>query len=270
MGFIIKSMYKASDHTFVIPAYKESKYLEDCILSLISQTVKSNILINTSTPNDYINGLANKYNIKVIINDKPGMANDWNNGYNDANTSLVTIAHQDDIYEANYLEEVLGYVNKANSPIIIFTDYYEIRNDKKVSNILNLNIKRIMNNPYKKIKNWSDKRLRQRILSFGDSISCPTVTLCKDKCGDSPFDTNFKCSADYKTWSRLSKLDGDFIYIPKLLMGHRIYKESTTTKSLENNIRQKEDASIMAEFWPKPIAKLIYKIYSISEKSNNL
>lgn len=263
-------MYTNLDHTFVVPAYKESKYLEDCIKSLLNQSIKSNILISTSTPNEYINNIANKYNIKLVINDDPSMAKDWNYGYDSANTKLVTIAHQDDIYEPNFLSEVINYVNKANDPIIIFTDYYEIRNGKKVSNILNLKIKRIMNRPYKNIKNWSNKKIRQRILSFGDSISCPTVTLIKDKCGKSPYDTNFKCSADYKTWARLSKLDGDFVYIPKLLMGHRIYNESTTTESLKNNIRQKEDASILAEFWPTPIAKLIYKIYSISEKSNNI
>lgn len=263
-------MFRNTDHTFVIPAYNESKYLEDCIISLLNQTIKSNILINTSTPNDHINNLAKKYNIEVVINQNPGMANDWNNGYNHANTKLVTIAHQDDIYEPNYLEEVLNYANIVDSPIIVFTDYYEIRNNEKISNNINLNIKRIMNIPYKNTKNSSKIKLRQRILSFGNSISCPTVTLCKDKCGESPFDTDFKCSADYKTWSRLSKIDGDFVYVPKLLMGHRIYAESTTTKSLENNIRQKEDASIMEEYWPKPIAKLIYKVYSLSEKNNSI
>lgn len=263
-------MFTNLDHTFVIPAYKESEYLECCIKSLLNQSIKSTILLSTSTPNEYISNLANKYNLKLVINKNPGMAKDWNFGYDSSNTKLVTLAHQDDIYESDYLESVLNYINKASDPIIVFTDYYEIRNNKKVSNILNLNIKRIMNNPYKKIKNWSNKKLRQRILSFGDSISCPTVTLVKDKCGKSPFDINFKCSADYKTWAKLSKLDGDFIYVPKLLMGHRIYEESTTTESLKNNIRQKEDASIMAEFWPKPIARIIYKIYSLSENSNSL
>ena len=53
-------------------------------------------------------------------------------------------------------------------------------------------------------------------------------------------------------------------------MGHRIYEESTTTESLKNNVRQAEDASILMEYWPKPIANLIYKIYSNSEKSNKI
>lgn len=263
-------MYTRDDHTFAICAYKESPYLEDCILSLISQTIKSNIIIETSTPNNYIESLAKKYNIEMIINPNSGIAKDWNYAYDNCKTKLVTIAHQDDIYEPNYLESILEYANTTTNPIIFFTDYYEIRNGESVSNNLNLKIKRVMNYPFTKRRNRNNVKLRQRILSFGDSISCPTVTLAKNKCGVSPFDLNFKCSVDYKTWSKLSKLDGEFIYIPKLLMGHRIYRESTTTKSLENNIRQQEDASIMAEYWPGPIAKFIYKIYSNSEKSNKI
>ena len=41
-------------HTFVICAYQESEYLEECIRSLMRQTVKSEILMATSTPNPYI------------------------------------------------------------------------------------------------------------------------------------------------------------------------------------------------------------------------
>ena len=42
----------SAKHTFVICAYKESAYLEECILSLKQQTVKSNIIMITSTPNN--------------------------------------------------------------------------------------------------------------------------------------------------------------------------------------------------------------------------
>ena len=50
-------------HEFVICAYKESKYLEDCIISLKKQKKKSNIKLATSTPNNYIENLCNKYQI---------------------------------------------------------------------------------------------------------------------------------------------------------------------------------------------------------------
>ena len=49
-----KNNFTARDHTFVICAYKESKYLKNCIRSLENQTVKSHILIATSTGNAYI------------------------------------------------------------------------------------------------------------------------------------------------------------------------------------------------------------------------
>ncbi len=263
-------MFTSKDHTFVICAYKESPYLDECINSLLKQTIKSRIIIETSTPNDYINNYVKKYDLELFVNDDGGLAKDWNFGYNCAKTSLVTIAHQDDIYDTDYLENVLKYANNSIEPIIIFTDYYEIRKNKKTPNNINLIIKRIMNYGYKKKKNQYNPRFRRKILSFGDSISCPTITLVKEKCGVSPYNQEFKCSADYKTWSELSKLQGSFVYIPKKLMGHRIYEESTTTESLKNNVRQSEDLSIMMEYWPKPIAKLMYKIYSNSERSNKV
>ena len=41
-------------HTFVILAYKESEYLESCINSVINQSVKSKIVIATTTDNKFI------------------------------------------------------------------------------------------------------------------------------------------------------------------------------------------------------------------------
>ena len=95
------------DHTFAICAYKESEFLEECILSLVNQTVKTNIIMATSTPNDYIKNLANKYQIPLFIrNGKSDIRDDWNFAYNSADTEWVTIAHQDDRYNPAYVEEM--------------------------------------------------------------------------------------------------------------------------------------------------------------------
>ena len=59
-----------TNHTFAICAYKESPYLEECITSLMEQTVKSEIFIATSTPNKYIDDIAAKYNLKVYVNER--------------------------------------------------------------------------------------------------------------------------------------------------------------------------------------------------------
>ncbi len=61
-------------HTFAILAYKESPYLEECIQSVLGQSVKSAVYISTSTPSPYISGLAEKYGLPLYINEKePGI-----------------------------------------------------------------------------------------------------------------------------------------------------------------------------------------------------
>ena len=99
-------------HTFVIPAYKESPFIEQCIQSLLAQSVKSNIIITTSTPTDFIKEIAKKYDLPYYINDKKGIAADWNFALSKVTTPLATIAHQDDIYEPSYAESVIKATNK--------------------------------------------------------------------------------------------------------------------------------------------------------------
>ena len=102
--------YSYNDHTYVLCAYKESAFLEDCVKSLISQTVKSNILIATSTPNEHISAVAERYNLPIYINEgEKGIGGDWNFAYSKAKTPIITIAHQDDIYEPDYTKEMLDF-----------------------------------------------------------------------------------------------------------------------------------------------------------------
>ena len=114
------------NHTFVVCAYGESEYLEECVLSLVHQKSQSRILISTSTPNSYIYSIAQKYEIPVIVNKgNSGLAEDWNFAYNCAKTPLVTLAHQDDRYYENYAADILEVAGKCKHPLIIFSDYNE-------------------------------------------------------------------------------------------------------------------------------------------------
>lgn len=264
-------MYTEKDHTFVICAYKENPYLEDTIKTLLNQTLKSKIILSTSTPNDYIKGICSRYDIPIVVNENPHLAgDDWNYGYNQAETKLVTIVHQDDLYSKYFLEESLKSLNKAKNPILCFTDYSELKQGKKVDCNLLLVIKRVMNFPLKfKTMNQS-KKIRKRLLGFGCAICCPSVTYVKEKLGDSIFDTTYKNSCDYKTWVDLAEKEGGFIYISKRLLLHRIYAESATTLNLSENIRKKEDLEILSTLWPRKIANVINNAYALSEKSNKI
>lgn len=258
-------------HTFVICAYQESKYLEQCILSLKKQTVKSNLLITTSTPNKFIKHMAEKYSIKMCINcKKGGIAEDWNFAYASASTPLVTLAHQDDIYCKEYLEKVLEKVNKNEHPLIVFTDYYEIRDNKIIKKNKLLIIKRILLAPLKFSYLWGSRFVRRRILSLGSAICCPSVTMYKPNLPPKLFESNLMSNIDWQAWEKISKHRGSFIYIAKPLMRHRIHEESTTTAIVEKNARREEDILMFCKFWPKPIAFMIEKIYQNGEKSNRI
>lgn len=265
-------MKKSNTHTFVVLAYKESKDLERCINSVLNQSVKTNVVIATSTPNKYIERIAKKYKLDIITNNskEKGIGIDFDFATNCVKSKLVTVAHQDDIYDYNYAEEVINLYNKYPDSLIIFTDYYEIKNGNKVFSNLNLKIKRILLFllRFHKISNY--KFIKRSAIRFGNGISCPAVTYVQENVPKTKFDVKMKCDIDWYAWEKLSKLDGRFIYSPKKLMGHTISDETTTTEIINNGIRTKEDYEILKKFWPSWIAKIIAKLYKNSEKNNNI
>ena len=258
-------------HTFVVLAYKESKYLEDCIKSVLNQKYKSKVIIATSTPNKYINKIAKKYKLEIIVNDNPnGIGGDFDFAISCGKTTLVTIAHQDDIYEYEYSFEIVKKYEKNKNSMIIFPDYYEIKNDSNEYTNINLKIKRILLFPLRFNILNGRKFWKRRSLSLGCSICCPSVTFVKNKVNLPLFNYNFKCDIDWHAWETLSKKDGKFSFINKCLMGHRVHEESTTTEIINDNIRTKEDLEMFKRFWPNFIAKFINKFYVRSEKNNNV
>lgn len=264
-------LYTVKDHTFVVCAYKENPYLEETIKSLEKQTVRSKIILSTSTPNQHIEDICERHSIKWFVNPNPHLAgDDWNYAYSKADTPLVTLVHQDDLYGPKFLEHTLRYLNKykKDDVIIAYTDYYEMKRGKREMKNVLLTIKRVMNFPMSISCLQKNRFIRRRILSFGCPICCPAVTYVKKNAGEDIFDTTYINSCDYKTWVDLSEKKGRFLYIKEPLMGHRIYAESATTKNLGENIRKKEDYEILCELWPKTIAKVINSIYAKSEKSN--
>ena len=262
-------MKRFENHTFVVCAYKESQYLEECIKSVVNQNVKSNIIISTSTPNKYIESLAKKYDIPMYINDgKSGIGQDWNFGISKTKTDYITIAHQDDIYNENYLEEIVKFLEKGKDFVIAFSDYREIKNGEQIELTNNLKIKKILLAPLKIFK--KSKFVKRRVLSLGSSICCPSVTINTKIAGKSPYKTELKCDLDWDTWYEMTKYKGNFLYINKELMQHRIHEESETSNLIENNVRLEEDLIMLNRFWPKPIAKFIMKFYSKAIKTNEV
>ena len=262
---------KTEKHTFVICAYKESIFLEECVKSLKRQTMKSNIIMITSTPNHHITQLADKYKIPLFINEGPkGITQDWNFGYQCAKTEYVTIAHQDDCYRKNYLERAFRAVRGFKKPLIFFSDYYEMRNGNIVKRNTLLKVKRIMLAPLRIRLFQNSCFVRRRILSFGSPICCPSVMYVKKNLPEVIFKDGFRSCEDWEAWEMISRRKGAFVYDRKALMCHRIHEDSETSAIIGDNARSAEEYEMYCKFWPKWFAKVLNRQYAKGQKSNNM
>ncbi len=261
---------KKSSHTFVVLAYKESPFLEECLKSVLNQSMKTSVIIATTTPSKYISSLAKKYHLDIVNGPHTSIGGDFDFALNASDSHLVTIAHQDDIYDYYYAERIVKASNKYPHASILFTDYYELRKGKKVLRNINLIIKRVLLLPLR-LKFLSGTTFAKRfVLRFGSAICCPSVTFNRENTPKQVFQCDLKCNIDWFAWEKLSKLKGNFIYLSQKLMGHRIDESTTTTDVIKQGIRREEDLVMFKKFWPNWMAKTINHFYSNSEKSNEI
>lgn len=258
------------EHTFIICAFGESPYLEECIRSLFAQKVRSEICIATSTPNRHIHDLAEKYRLQLYVNaERGGIAADWNFAYAMGKTPYRTIAHQDDVYFPEYTELLFWATRQSKKPLIFFTNYWELRGRGYVKGNALLRVKRLMLLPLHRRRLQGSVWVRRRILSLGNPICCPSVTFACENLPDVVFASGFRVSLDWEAWERLSRRQGEFVYMARPLMAHRIHDGSETSAAIGDQARRREDQAMYEKFWPAWMVKLLQRAYAASEKSNS-
>lgn len=263
-------MSKTAMHTFAVCAYKESPFLAECIGSVCEQTEKTRVIVCTATPNPHIEELAKQRELPLFVNNaEPHIAGDWNFAIRSAGTPFVTIAHQDDIYCPSYAAHALEALSTSDNPLLFFTNYGEIRDQTRVESNRLLATKRSLLKPLTNRANASNVRVRRWILSLGSAICCPSVTLAVENLPEPIFRTGLKSNLDWEAWERVSRLEGDFLYDPEILMYHRIHRGSETSALIKDNTRDQEDLEMLKRFWPTPIARLINVLYSRAQQSND-
>lgn len=249
-------------HTFAVCAYKESEYLEECVKSLLEQTVKTNIIMATSTPNSYIKGIADKYGLPLFVREgKSDIRDDWNFAYNTASTEWVTIAHQDDVYNSHYVEEMIRKLSTVKKPIAYVTDYIPIKNGKIGPRDSNSKIRRFLRQPLKNNRLASTRFWKRAVLSLGNSICCPAVTYHKSVLGGSFFTSELKYNIDWDTFLKFADIDGTFAYTDKPLTYYRVHDGATSKEFIVDHKREKDDTYMFRKFWPGWIVRIIMHFY---------
>ena len=252
----------ATTHTFTICAYKESEHLEACIKSVLGQSVKPNVKMVTSTPNDHIRGLAERYGIPLTIREGASdIRADWNFAYDAADTEWVTVAHQDDIYDERYLEVFLDTVEKYPDALAYTSDYIPIKNGQIGPRDINSKIRRFLRRPLKNPRRASSKFWKRNILRFGNCICCPAVTYHRSVLGDSFFTSELKYDIDWDTYYKIAGMDGMFAYADVPLTYYRVYDGATTKEWIVNHTRENEDIIMFNKFWPKWFVTILMHFY---------
>lgn len=248
-------------HSFVLCAYKESEYLEACVKSLMEQTVNSEIIVCTSTPNEHIKGISEKYGLELKVrNGKSDIQDDWNFAVSQATTPWVTVAHQDDLYDAKYVEMLLEKVKKHDDGIMFFSDYRPLHGTRTEPD-LNSRIKKILRTPMK-FDCFSKRRFFKKvILAFGNSINCPSVAYNLEKIEGNVFTSDLKFGLDWETFFKFADSEGRFLYYNKPLTYYRIHDEATSKAFIVNNKRVEEDIYMFNKFWPSFVTKIIMVFY---------
>ncbi len=259
------------NHAFVIPAHGESPYLERCLESLHAQQTTSPVTIATRAATPGIMALARQYGASVRVNNQPqtGIGNDWNFALQCTDAAWVTLAHQDDVYDPDFSTLVIDAINRHDGAILVTTAYRELVGDsvRKSSSLMVIK-KVLMELGFAGSELARIPFAKQNTLRFGCAIGCPTATINMAKT-QLRFRTDLKNNLDWAAWLVLARAQGDFVYLRRPLMSHRIHQNSETTSGLDSGTRESEDRLLLRSFWPAAIADLIASTYGLAYRSNH-
>lgn len=258
-------------HAFVVSAFGQSRYLKPCLDSVLSQSRNgSDVLIVTSTPSPFLNALASEFGIRLIERaPSRGIASDWNLALTAVEADLLTIVHQDDVYDRHFAAKVVDAVERHPNFMIAFTNSTEQDEHGPRRTTLNLRIKRwLTERGFKGREAIETPREKLRLLEFGNPICCPSVTINRRILPNFRFANGLMSNLDWEAWHELAKQSGKFVYLRQPLVSKRVHAESETTALMQNRLREREDREMFGRFWPRPVAAALSFVYRLGYLSN--
>jgi hypothetical protein len=91
-----------------------------------------------------------------------------------------------------------------------------------------------------------------------------------EKLSDFSFSRDYTTNMDWDAWLRMADMNGRFVYVPEVLVQHRIHSASATSIGIGARDRQPEDLKIFRRLWPGPAATILARLYSRSYRFNEI
>ena len=258
-------------HSFAVCAYGEAPYLEGCLRSLKAQTVSSELLICTSTPNGHISRLSEKYGIPLMVRDLQrdggvrGIGADWNYAFRSARGEFVTLAHQDDIYEKHYTETILKTAEQWPDMDLFACASVTVKNGRpeKFPGVPEI-VKTVLRFPLRFRGLAHLTWVKRLALRFGNPVICPSVSYRKDTVSafrTAPFQEDRKFILDWEFLFDFAAESGRWICEESPLMFYRVHDGAATAACIADHAREKEEKEMFRRLWPEWAADLILHWY---------
>jgi hypothetical protein len=259
------------DHTFAIPVYRAAPNLDALVESLRAQTsARSEIVLATSTPSAELDEFAKSHGLPIRVNPhRIDIATDWNFALGAAQTAFVTLAHQDDLFAPGYVSELIGALGRHPEALFAFCDYSEHTSLSARPININLRIKRALRRrAFGGRECITEQRDKERLLSLGNPICCPSVMLNRSILAEFRFPGGFQTNLDWMAWLELARRPGGFVYVRERLVSKAVHLGSETTATIANRAREREDRTLFEAFWPRPIAAVLAALYKYGYRAN--
>lgn len=259
------------DHTFAVPVFRSAPNLDALIESLRAQTgACSEILLATSTPSTELGAFAKHHALPLHINPQHvDIAADWNFALAAAETKLVTLAHQDDLFAPSYVGRLSSALCRHPGALMAFCDYSEHTPLGPRPTNINLRIKRALRERAFTFRECiTDPSDKVRLLSLGNPICCPSVMFDRSALAGFRFPSEFQTNLDWMAWLELARRPGGFVYVRARLVSKGVHAASETTAAIASRAREREDRALFDVLWPRPIAAALATLYRLGYRAN--
>ena len=254
-----------NDHEFVVPVFGDSPYLGRCVDSLLRQTVGSSIILSTSTPTRSVRAFADGAGLELRVNPVgAGIGSDWNFALQHARARFVTLAHQDDLYEPEFLRSTLELFGRFEGARLCFTGHVEVDDEGRATTSRVSVAKRLLAHTILGSRTLISAGRLRAFLSLGNPLPCSSVTLDREGLGAFRFDETLASNLDWEAWLRLAGQGERFVHAPQPLVGRRRNPLTATSRLIRDGRRRREDEMLFRRLWPSPIAYVIAQVYRLS------
>lgn len=192
-----------------------------------------------------------------------GIARDWNFAYEAVTAEWVTLAHQDDVYEPEYVQACLEATDRAPAPLLAFTGVVEVAEDGRA--FANTRVKQIIAElSFAGRTAITDEFSKQLLLRFGNPVPCSSVMLRKSRLPGFQFPSGWHSNLDWRAWLDIAEHKGAFVYVRSPLVRRTLHADAATSRYLA--ARADEDSRMFGELWPRPVASVLKRLYSRSRR----